>query len=140
VTVIATGFDQEREAEAPSEAAAEQAPPRRSLDDTPAPLRYKGERNLRELDTPAYERRRTLRQPGSAPPPAGDAGRTGADDPPRSEGGSGSGTGSDDAGDDQPRIRRLRADDLGRRTRDDRRRDRDDDDDDTPAFLRKMMD
>ncbi len=149
VTVIATGFDQEREAEAPSKAAAEQAPPRRSLDETPAPLRYKGERNLRELDTPAYERRRTLRQPGSTPPPAGEppeegsAGREG--DAPRDEGDTGNAGASGDAGaggddDGQPRIRRLRADDLGRRTRDDRRHDRDDDDDDTPAFLRKMMD
>ncbi|MFO8098940.1 MAG: cell division protein FtsZ [Salinibacter sp.] len=53
VTVIATGFDRRREAEAEEGATRRTVP----LEDDGNPSYYKGEDNLRQLDTPAYERR-----------------------------------------------------------------------------------
>jgi len=93
-----------------------------SEDDDPAD--YKGETNLRQLDTPAYERRNApLRSEPSEDEPTDET--------------------AEESGDDTPNIRRLEADDLNERTdRDERSRsdEETDDDTDTPAFLRKMMD
>jgi cell division protein FtsZ len=122
VTVIATGFDREREVDEGDEDARRTVPLEEERDE-PDPSKYKGEDNLRQLDEPAYERRSAplrAQQPDEAP------------------------TDSDDANDsdDDPTIRRLEADDLGEREDRDERSSRSDeeDDTDTPAFLRKMMD
>jgi cell division protein FtsZ len=89
-------------------------------------VHYKGEDNLRQLDTPAYERRtsplRSRRNPSAS-----------SDD---EDGDDGSDESSSSAN-----IRRLRADELKRREdREDREERIRKDDTDTPAFLRKMMD
>ena len=141
VTVIATGFDRENEeggeakpGEEPSgEESSEESGTRRTvpLDDENDPThRYKGEDNLRQLDTPAYERRGS---PQSSQP----------DEP--SDQGQEDATEGEEASENQSNIRRLRADELEeRQDRDERTRtddaDADDDEGDTPAFLRKMMD
>jgi len=115
VTVIATGFEDGPE---------QQEPSRRSvpLDDENSPVHYKGEDNLRQLDTPAYERRtsplRTRRKQEKS-----------SDEADRDE---------DDDSAKATNIRRLRADDL--KNREDREERIRKDDTDTPAFLRKMMD
>ena len=121
VTVIATGFDREREMEEDDEDVRRTVP----LDETDEdsdPADYKGEDNLRQLDEPAFERRNAplrSQQPDEAP--------TNEDD-------------TEDE-DDGTTIRRLEADDLGEREdRDERSRSDEEDDTDTPAFLRKMMD
>jgi cell division protein FtsZ len=104
------------------------------LDDQDSTHRYKGEDNLRQLDTPAYERRsspvRSNQDPSSESETDGDeGGDEGAEQPSAGESRSSN-------------VRRLRADD--REDRGDRSRSEDasdeDDDSDTPAFLRKMMD
>ena len=139
VTVIATGFDdgedeQPATQQQPQQAAQQQQQPppeqqsvRRTapLDGQPPNYNYKGEDNLRHLDTPAYERRSTLR-----------SGRRASEEE------------SPDEGSERkkPRIRRLRSNDDDSRTPRSRSDDEtpppsdDDDDTDTPAFLRKMMD
>jgi cell division protein FtsZ len=122
VTVIATGFDHRREEEADAGDSRRTVP----LDgDGGGGYHYKGEDNLRQLDTPAYERR-------SAPP------NTDGNDAPEDRGEADE---DDDGADDADNVRRLRADDLDERT--DRSRSdeaEDENDTDTPAFLRKMMD
>jgi cell division protein FtsZ len=133
VTVIATGFDREKDAEAAAsdEESTDEDTSRRTvpLDDENDPTyRYKGEDNLRQLDTPAYERR-------SSP------NRSTRNEPPEPQNDEAEETSSPD---NRSNVRRLRADDLDeRKDRDERSRseeDEDDDDTDTPAFLRKMMD
>jgi cell division protein FtsZ len=140
VTVIATGFDSPED-----EAEAEDSGMRRTvpLDGNGPNYRYKGEDNLRHLDTPAYERRSTpLRgrkkkdnqetQDGGGEP-ADRESDGGNSSPPRS---SSSGDGSSS----RSNIKRLRGDDLNEdRPNRDQQRSRSSDDD-TPAFLRKMMD
>ena len=125
----------------PSPNAAPQGPPQeepgasvrrtRPLEGHGPNYNYKGEDNLRHLDTPAYERRSTLR-----------SGRLQAPDEPQQN------QNTDNEGPSVPRkkpkIRRLRSDDSDdpaprpRRSPDDAADG--DDDGDTPAFLRKMMD
>ncbi len=105
VTVIATGFETERR----------DARVRRTVrlaGDEPVPG-YKGEDNLKHLDTPAYERR--------TPALSGDEAETTKKRP---------------ATEKRPaNVRRLQADDFKRRHERDHA-----DDSDVPAFLRKMMD
>ena len=134
VTVIATGFDREKNVGTDG-ASDDGEDVRRTVpldeDDEP-PYRYKGEDNLRQLDTPAYERRssplRTRQNEQSS-----DQETPEADD-------------EEVSSEKRSNIRRLRADELNDRTgRDDRSRADDsraeeDEDTDTPAFLRKMMD
>jgi cell division protein FtsZ len=125
VTVIATGFDREKEAEA--DESEDGGSTRRTvpLDNEESPYSYKGEDNLRQLDTPAYERRST--------PPQSEKKQDGAQNQEEAE--------DSDEEEGNSNVRRLRADDLGdREDRNERSRPDDDDDDDTPAFLRKMMD
>lgn len=111
VTVIATGFDNEPKQQEPSRR-------RVPLDDENQPVHYKGEDNLRQLDTPAYERRTSPLRKRRGQQPDGDD-----EDASRS---------------DTTNIRRLRADEL--KNREDREERIRKDDTDTPAFLRKMMD
>ncbi len=123
VTVIATGFDRDEEPEDEGDDGRRTVPLEdQNEDDDPAD--YKGETNLRQLDTPAYERRNApLRSEPSEDEPTDET--------------------DGESGDDTPNIRRLEADDLNERTdRDERSRsdEETDDDTDTPAFLRKMMD
>ncbi|MFO8099799.1 MAG: hypothetical protein R6T83_09305 [Salinibacter sp.] len=124
-------WDRRREAEAEEGATRRTVP----LEDDGNPSYYKGEDNLRQLDTPAYERRST---PPNTDEPEAPAEHDEVDE--RDE--------ADDEADDDTsassgNVRRLRADDLDDRT-DRGERDRSDDagedDTDTPAFLRKMMD
>jgi len=114
VTVIATGFDGEREA--PAER------PRRTVRlDADDPLaNYKGEESLRRLDQPAYERRTPIPEetPEEAPRPKAE--RRLDDDEDRQR---------------TPRLRPVRPDDFKHRHERIRK-----DDTDVPAFLRKMMD
>jgi cell division protein FtsZ len=192
VTVIATGFDRDRDeqenagdasAQSQSEGDASNASNgsdgnmRRTvpLDDSEgSPVyKYKGEDNLRHLDTPAYERRtsplRSRRKreeenrdgASSNGPQGGEASASGQQtsgqdgarqDGTRQDGTRQNASGGDnaaDGSDDEPVIRRLRADDVDRQKpgRGDRSTssgndasDDNDTDDDTPAFLRKMMD
>jgi len=192
VTVIATGFDRDRDeqenagdasAQSQSEGDASSASNgsdgnmRRTvpLDDSEgSPVyKYKGEDNLRHLDTPAYERRtsplRSRRKreeensdgASSNGPQGGEGSASGqqasAQDGARQDGTRQDGTrqnasdgdNADQGSDDEPVIRRLRADDVDRQKpgRGDRSTssgndasDDNDTDDDTPAFLRKMMD
>ncbi len=127
VTVIATGFDH-REEDDDTEGETRRTVP---LDgDGGGGYHYKGEDNLRQLDTPAYERR-------STPP------NTDGDDAPEDRDADSADASDDQADEGKGNVRRLRADDLDDRTdRDERSRsdDPDEDDTDTPAFLRKMMD
>jgi len=131
VTVIATGFDREKETE--EDDASDDGDSRRTvpLDEDEDPThRYKGEDNLRQLDTPAYERRSSPKRSRRNQPT--DQGQ----EPEEEEGGN-------TASSERSNIRRLRPDDLDeRKDRDERSRsdDEEDDDTDTPAFLRKMMD
>ncbi len=118
VTVIATGFDRNRESE--KEGDVRRTVPLDDEDDTP---HYKGEDNLRQLDEPAYERR-------SAP----------LQSQQQQEKAQAEEDADEDASDEKPNIRRLQADDLNERTDRDERSRADDEDTDTPAFLRKMMD
>jgi cell division protein FtsZ len=136
VTVIATGFDHERETPGPDDDAdapetTDEDGSRRTVpldDDNDPSRRYKGEDNLRQLDTPAYERRSNPKR----------ANRSGSEEPDRDD------DGEEASSDERSNVRRLRADDLNdRQDRDEHARsddDEDDDDTDTPAFLRKMMD
>jgi len=141
VTVIATGFDREKEdssggetTDSTEDTAEKSGSSRRTVpldeDDDPT-YRYKGEDNLRQLDTPAYERR-------SSPQ------RSKRDEPSPQE--QEEAEESEEASSDSSsNVRRLRAEELDERTdREERTRDEsdsdDDDDTDTPAFLRKMMD
>jgi cell division protein FtsZ len=141
VTVIATGFDRDKEVDdrpaGDGDESAEESGSRRTvpLDEDEDPThRYKGEDNLRQLDTPAYERRSSPQRSKREEPQDRDDEEAEEND----ESASGERSGSN--------VRRLRADDLGnRQDRDERARsdeseDEDDDDTDTPAFLRKMMD
>jgi len=116
VTVIATGFEDGPQRH-------EETPTRRSvpLDEDNQPVHYKGEDNLRQLDTPAYERRTSPLRKGRKQKPSGD--EDGDEDDDRAE---------------ATNIRRLRADEL--KNREDREERIRKDDTDTPAFLRKMMD
>ncbi|NBB73909.1 MAG: cell division protein FtsZ [Bacteroidetes bacterium] len=116
VTVIATGFE-----DGPKRH--DETPTRRSvpLDEDNQPVHYKGEDNLRQLDTPAYERRTSPLRKGRKQKPSGD--EDGDEDDDRAE---------------ATNIRRLRADEL--KNREDREERIRKDDTDTPAFLRKMMD
>jgi len=116
VTVIATGFEDGPQRH-------DETPPRRSvpLDEDNQPVHYKGEDNLRQLDTPAYERRTSPLRKGRKQKPSGD--EDGDEDNDRAE---------------ATNIRRLRADEL--KNREDREERIRKDDTDTPAFLRKMMD
>ena len=137
VTVIATGFDRDKETS--GEAAgggeeSEESGSRRTVpldDDNDPTYRYKGEDNLRQLDTPAYERRSSPQRSKRNEPSKQEQKETEeSDDAPSSE---------------KSNVRRLRADELDeRKDREDRSRDAsesdEDDDTDTPAFLRKMMD
>ena len=126
VTVIATGFDH-RDEDEETEGETRRTVP---LDgDGGGGYRYKGEDNLRQLDTPAYERR-------SAPP------NTDGEDAPEDREADDADA-DEEADEGEGNVRRLRADELNDRTdRDERSRsdDADEDDTDTPAFLRKMMD
>ena len=131
VTVIATGFHKDEEEGADEPGMRRTVP----LDGNGPNYRYKGEDNLRHLDTPAYERRSTpLRSRKNREDDNNDAPQNESEDPPRSEQG-------DNDGSERPNIKRLRADDLNqdRPNRDQQQRQRSSDDD-TPAFLRKMMD
>jgi len=131
VTVIATGFHKDEEEGADEPGMRRTVP----LDGNGPNYRYKGEDNLRHLDTPAYERRSTpLRSRKNREDDNNDAPQNESEDPPRSEQGDNDGSG-------RPNIKRLRADDLNqdRPNRDQQQRQRSSDDD-TPAFLRKMMD
>jgi len=124
VTVIATGFDRKKRAEDEEGDGTRRTVP---LEETGDPTRrYKGEENLRQLDTPAYERR-------SAP--------SGSDQEGDEEEAKESG---DDAAESEKNVRRLRAEDINSdrdgRSRSDGAPSDDEDDTDTPAFLRKMMD
>lgn len=118
VTVIATGFGDKDSEE-------EEAGTRRSvpLDEEGPRLHYKGEDNLRQLDKPAFERRKpSARSQGSESESSDEE----------------SGDEQKDSDSSDSNIRRLQADDLkDREDRDERIRK---DDTDTPAFLRKMMD
>jgi len=137
VTVIATGFDRDKESEpgeAPGDDESGDDASRRTvpLDDQDRTHRYKGEDNLRQLDTPAYERRSSPVRSNEGQQPEAD--REEAD-------------GADDAAEssaDETRssnVRRLRADDRQDRGGSSAEQPSDDDEDsDTPAFLRKMMD
>ena len=135
ITVIATGFGQDDNTmdnpghgEQNAQGQASQSGVRRTvpLDGEDSSYRYKGEDNLRTLDTPAYERR-------SAPGSDNDAPSSSDENSQQKKNQSGG------QRDSSPRIRRLRADDDA-----DERKDRSErirkDDTDTPAFLRKMMD
>jgi cell division protein FtsZ len=118
VTVIATGFDREKEREGDDEDA-RRTVPLDEQDDEPA--EYKGEDNLRQLDEPAFERRSAplrSQQPDEEPTDGTD----------------------EESSDDGTTIRRLEADDLNEREDRGERSRPDDEDTDTPAFLRKMMD
>ena len=119
VTVIATGFDRNKEPKGNGEDVRRTVPLEEQDDD---PSQYKGETNLRELDAPAYERRSApLRSRQQQDRPADDA--------------------DEESSEENPKIRRLQADDLNEREdRDERARSDDEEDTDTPAFLRKMMD
>jgi cell division protein FtsZ len=137
VTVIATGFDRDEEAgdgePASGDKAAGDDGSRRTvpLDDEDSTHRYKGEDNLRQLDTPAYERRSSPVRSNQDPQSETDEAEDGDEDAEPSSSGE---SRSND-------VRRLQSDD--REDRDDRSRSDDgsgDDDSDTPAFLRKMMD
>ena len=122
VTVIATGFDDGPQRKDEEDASARRRVP---LDGQNSPVHYKGEDNLRQLDTPAYERRTSpLRKRRDQP--------ESTDDESSDEG---------DAPSSSANIRRLRADELKKREdREDREERIRKDDTDTPAFLRKMMD
>ncbi len=126
VTVIATGFDDEEE-RAAEESTRRTVP----LDEQNNPtVHYKGEDNLRQLDTPAYERR-------SSPLRSGEKKQQ---EKKQQDDASNRAEGNDDDQGESPssNVRRLRADDLQKRKeRKERIRK---DDTDTPAFLRKMMD
>jgi cell division protein FtsZ len=108
VTVIATGFEQAQATQH------HEAAPRRTVPLVQAGdlFTYKGERSLKTLDTPAFERR-ILPSNGATP-----VRREEEDPAPR-----------------MPRIKRLHGDDLKERPERIRK-----DNSDTPAFLRKMMD
>jgi cell division protein FtsZ len=125
VTVIATGFDRDREPEENGEDVRRTVPLEDQEDDEET-AQYKGENNLRQLDTPAYERRSApLRSQQADGEPTDEASKTDED-------------GEED---DTPNVRRLEAEDLGeRKDRDERSRSDEEEDTDTPAFLRKMMD
>jgi len=182
VTVIATGFDRDRDVQENAGDASAQSQGdgdasnasngsdgnmRRTvpLDDSEgSPVyQYKGEDNLRHLDTPAYERRtsplRSRRQreedDDASSASNGPQGRGQASSGQQASGPDGTaqnasgGDNADSESDDEPIIRRLRADDVDRQkpSRGDRSTssnsdpsDDADTDDDTPAFLRKMMD
>ncbi|MEF8796543.1 MAG: cell division protein FtsZ [Salinivenus sp.] len=138
VTVIATGFDHDEEAgdgepAGGNEAAGDDGSRRTvPLDDDDSTHRYKGEDNLRQLDTPAYERRSSPVRSNQDPQPEPETDEAEGDEAaePSSSGESRSNN-----------VRRLQSDD--RQDRDDRSRSDEgsgDDDSDTPAFLRKMMD
>ena len=138
VTVIATGFDRDKDTgdgETAGEQSSEDSGTRRTvpLDEESDPThRYKGEDNLRQLDTPAYERRGSPQRS-----PSNETSKQEQDE---------STEGDEAASGDRSNIRRLRADELDeRKDRDERARSddtdsEDGDDTDTPAFLRKMMD
>ncbi len=124
VTVIATGFDRNREPEQDGEDSRRTVPLEDEDGDDDSTQQYKGEDNLRQLDQPAYERRSA---PLRSKQQQEEAANGEADE--------------DSAPDDETTIRRLEADDLNEREdRDERSRPDEDDDTDTPAFLRKMMD
>jgi cell division protein FtsZ len=137
VTVIATGFDRDKEADAADDGdeGTGEGDRRRTVpldDDNDPTYRYKGEDNLRQLDTPAYERRSSpvrSNQDGQQEPASDEA-----------EDGAGE-DGEQQASGQRSNIRRLRADDRedrgGSRSEDGSS---DEEDGDTPAFLRKMMD
>ena len=130
VTVIATGFDRDREPEENGEDVRRTVPLEDQEEDDDETARYKGENNLRQLDTPAYERR-------SAPLRS----QQGDGEPTDEVTDEASQIDEDEEGDDTPNVRRLEAEDLGeRKDRDERSRSDDEEDTDTPAFLRKMMD
>ena len=118
VTVIATGFDRNKEPEGNGEDVRRTVPLEEQDED---PSQYKGENNLRQLDEPAYERR-------SAPLRSQQPKDEQSDD------------GNEASSDDDSTVRRLDANDLGEREDRDERSRPDDEDTDTPAFLRKMMD
>jgi cell division protein FtsZ len=123
VTVIATGFDREKEPEGGDDEDVRRTVPLDEEDD--APSHYKGEDNLRQLDEPAYERR-------SAPLRS---------QPPEEAQSQSEDSEEDEASGEGTTIRRLEADDLSEREdRGERSRSDDEEDTDTPAFLRKMMD
>ncbi len=135
VTVIATGFDRDADEEVDDGASGDGDDDRRRtvpLDEQDDPTyRYKGEDNLRQLDTPAYERRSSPMRSNQTP---------------QQESGPDEAESSDEAmqestSEQRSNIRRLRADDRqdrgGSPSDDDAS---DGDDTDTPAFLRKMMD
>ena len=139
VTVIATGFDRDEEASDGEPASGDKAAgddgSRRTvpLDDEDSTHRYKGEDNLRQLDTPAYERRSSPVRSNQDPQPE-----------PETDEAEGGDEGAEPSSSGESRsknVRRLQSDD--RQDRDDRSRSDEgsgDDDSDTPAFLRKMMD
>ena len=145
VTVIATGFDKEkgRESSSASDEGAGPSPDESQkeeeqnrtvpLDEDSDPThRYKGEDNLRQLDTPAYERRSSPVRSNQD----NEQNQDRADDESNNDE-----TEQQSSGSKQSNVRRLRADD--REDRDGSRSEEsssDDEDGDTPAFLRKMMD
>jgi cell division protein FtsZ len=139
VTVIATGFDREKDAESgdPSgenEGSGEDSSRRTvPLDEDDPTHRYKGEDNLRQLDTPAYERRSSPQRSNRST--SKNQGQEEANEEPSSET-------QEQSSEQRSNIRRLRSDD--RQDRGERSRSDDassgDEDSDTPAFLRKMMD
>ena len=143
VTVIATGFDRGKEEEENDSGMRRTVPLDGDGDGNGPNYRYKGEDNLRHLDTPAYERRSTPLRSRKQKQNQDDSGQDGSGDgsaPQNSQNASGD-AGSSNSG--SSNIKRLRADDLNqdRPNRNNSRQNRSDEDDtDTPAFLRKMMD
>jgi len=143
VTVIATGFDREEEegdaaapageGESDDEGGSRRTVP---LDENDPTHRYKGEDNLRQLDTPAYERRSSPNHSNR------NASQQNSEEP--DENSSSPEAQSQPSG-KRSKIRRLQSDrsderqDRGERSRSDDSGS-DGEDSDTPAFLRKMMD
>lgn len=109
ITVIATGFEKAKTQAPPKprEVKLEVTPPRY----TQSPIPYKGEEGLRELDTPAFERR------GSRLALGGDGGA------------------EVDPSERSTRVRRLNVEEISRKDEGVGSRDAE-----VPAFLRKMMD
>ena len=143
VTVIATGFDKEADGGAASNEGSNQSQEasqdeERSrtvpLDEDSDPTyRYKGEDNLRQLDTPAYERRSS---------PVRSNNDQGGQQKQEQEEAEKGGASEQQSADQRSNTRRLQADDRqdrGERSRSDDSSN-DEEDGDTPAFLRKMMD
>ncbi len=139
VTVIATGFDREKEAgdgePSGEDQSSDEGNSRRTvpLDENNSAHRYKGEDNLRQLDTPAYERRSNPQHSNR------NTSENQGQDETSEEGAS---EAQESSSEQRSNIRRLQSEDRqdrGERSRSDDSSS-DEEDSDTPAFLRKMMD